>query len=319
MLPEQVSTRVDLREPRLERDAVAQLQIFVSGEHVATVGRLVHRVGERAEVRAGLAEAVKEAVQPSVEGLLPPDVAGRVELEQQRARAALVGRRGSVPVAGGQVAAVRGLDDRERPGAGGRRAGAEAVEAPRPHDVAAGVELDHECAARRSLELAGRHVPAVGGRLHITQQHLVRSRRPEPPLPLHVAVAVELEDQAAYVLVGVVDGARGDEATVARALELVDRAPTGAGVVNPRPHRAAGRAHLLYQRALSPTGRRTVATRPATDRAAADDVASIGGLHDRHAVGVVARRRAEASQVPLPLRCAGAVHLHQPADPRVRR
>jgi hypothetical protein len=107
-------------------------------------------------------------VHAGVIGLLPLDGAVRVELEQERARATRSGAGDADPVARDQVAALRGLDDRE--GVLGRGRGAarvEAVEAALPVDVAVRVELDDEHArvALRAtgiaLELAGGDVAAV--------------------------------------------------------------------------------------------------------------------------------------------------------------
>ncbi len=182
---------------------------------------------------AGFTVAVEIPIPPAAVGVLPLDIPVSTKLEKQGSHCALSGERAVAPDARDGVAAVGGLDD----GLGVLHAGlgtgaVEAGEAVLPGEVPARVELGGQHAGGRTARdrgvvVPGGHVAAVRCLLHRVEIGLRRSGRAEVSLPLHVSLAVKLEDQRAGVLIRVGRGAGSYVAAVAGLLDLVDAAPIG--------------------------------------------------------------------------------------------
>src|SRR5713226_8980060 len=192
------------------------------------------------------------------------------------------------------------------------------VEALLPQNVSARAELDHQHACERSsrtraIEFAARHVSAVRRLLHCVQKILGGgSHRSEFPLPPHTSRTVQLHDQSTSVLIKVSSTSNRYVAAVAGLFDLGYGTACRSCRVYVRPDRVACRVEPVDQSALDSAQCWAAALGSATDRPAAEDVASVRRLLHRDSIRVGAWWSAEAAKLLLPLRLAGRVEFDEP-------
>src|SRR6266851_2614102 len=278
VLPLNAPVRVGLDKPRREHgQSVAWVDgLDISNQNVSAVGRLAHRVAERAEIAARVvAKDVEVARGANVIAVLPLDRPTRVELDEhcvlgcaRRAREARNRCQGVAAVGSWQ-------DGRVRAGMAPDRV------ALLPDDVAIGVQPHREQAGRAVaavVETATHDEAAIGGLARRVRLRKGSALATNLSLPLNVAVRVELRYPGVGVVGSVLRRARNNITAVIRLPDLVGIRLEG-GRVELLPLQLPARAELDCRGAVERAEPSAGALRfDATLFSAGQDVAAVRSL-----------------------------------------